>query len=267
MSFGLFFGGVSIRHCLIKKTVWLTKSGSLFILPCVSVSAVENLLKESRSAIVDLLKIKGAMSVEQLAQALAVSKVCVRRHLSLLESDGIVCFDEERHERGRPRFIYRLTEKARCLFPHIYDEFAKEVLVQVQRQFGDEALSKVLSARADDLIEQLKTQFADLNFDKRVKLLAEVINAKGYLAEARRMKDGTYRLRQRNCPTESVAISYPNVCEEEMRVYREALNCEVTRECRIADGAQQCEYKIAPRALTQITRRVEKKSLRGLKRV
>jgi len=34
----------------------------------VTVAAVENLLKESRSAIIDLLKINGGMSVEQLAQ-------------------------------------------------------------------------------------------------------------------------------------------------------------------------------------------------------
>jgi len=236
----------------------LTKSFPDFYHPGVSVSAVENILKESRSAIVDLLKINGALSVEQLAQELEVSKVCVRRHLSLLESDGIVQFEQEKHERGRPRFIYRLTEKARCLFPHIYDEFAKEVLVQVQRQFGDEALLKVLSARADELVAQLKAQFGDLNFDERVKVLAKVINAKGYLAEARRMKDGTYRLRQRNCPTESVAVAYPHVCEEEIRVYREALGCEVTRECRIADGATHCEYRIAPRALTQISRKTKK---------
>jgi len=236
----------------------LTKSDPAFYHPTVSVSAVENILKESRSAIVDLLKIKGALSVEQLAQELEVSKVCVRRHLSLLESDGIVQFEQEKHERGRPRYIYRLTEKARCLFPHIYDEFAKEVLVQVQRQFGDEALLKVLSARADELIAQLKAQFSDLNFDERVRVLAKVINAKGYLAEARRMKDGTYRLRQRNCPTESVAVAYPHVCEEEIRVYREALGCEVARECRIADGATQCEYRIVPRALTQISRRAKK---------
>jgi len=236
----------------------LTKSDPAFYHPTVSVSAVENILKESRSAIVDLLKIKGALSVEQLAQELEVSKVCVRRHLSLLESDGIVQFEQEKHDRGRPRYIYRLTEKARCLFPHIYDEFAKEVLVQVQRQFGDEALLKVLSARADELIAQLKAQFSDLNFDERVRVLAKVINAKGYLAEARRMKDGTYRLRQRNCPTESVAVAYPHVCEEEIRVYREALGCEVARECRIADGATQCEYRIVPRALTQISRRAKK---------
>jgi predicted ArsR family transcriptional regulator len=179
----------------------------------------------------------------------------VRRHLNLLESDGIVSFEQEKHERGRPRFIYRLTEKARCLFPHSYDEFAKEVLVHVQRQFGDEALHRVLSARTDELIARLKAEFANLNFDERVKRLATVINAKGYLADARRMKDGSYRLRQRNCPIESVAVAYPQVCEEELRVYREVLGCEVVCECRIADGAKKCDFRIAPPQLTQISKR------------
>ncbi|HQR32554.1 MAG TPA: DeoR family transcriptional regulator [Blastocatellia bacterium] len=224
----------------------------------MSVAAVENILKESRSAILDLLKTNGAMSVEQLAEGLEVSKVCVRRHLSLLESDGLIAYEQERHERGRPRFIFKLTDKARCFFPHIYDEFAKEVLVHVERQFGDGALLKVLSARANELIAQLRIQFADLSFDDRVKTLIEVINVKGYLAEARKLKDGSYRLQQRNCPTESVAVAYPQVCEEEIRVYRETLECDVIRECRIADGSQQCEYRIVPRKLTQISRKTKK---------
>jgi predicted ArsR family transcriptional regulator len=225
----------------------------------VSASAVEHLLKQSRSAIIDLLKINGAMSVEHLAQELEVSKVCVRRHLGLLESDGLVAFEEERHERGRPRFIYRLTEKARCLFPQIYDEFAKEVLVQIERHFGAEALERVLGARADELIKEFKEKLSGQSFDERVKSLTKAINAKGYLADARRMKDGSYRLRQRNCPTERVAIAYPCVCEEELRVYREALGGEIVRECRIADGERKCEFRITPPNLTQISRETKAK--------
>lgn len=225
----------------------------------MSVAGVENILKQSRSAIIDLLKVNGAMSVEQLAQTLDVSKVCVRRHLGLLESDGLVAFEEERHERGRPRFIYRLTEKARCLFPQIYDEFAKEVLVQIQRHFGVEALRRILRSRADELIDRLKEKLSGQDFDGRVKSLTKAINAKGYLADARRMKDGGYRLRQRNCPTESVAVAYPQVCEEELRVYREVLGCEVVRECRIADGERKCEFRIAPPKLIQISRETSSK--------
>jgi len=245
---------MSISLPRILETKKLTKSGPAFYHRFVSVAAVENILKQSRSAIIDLLKVNGAMGVEQLAGELEVSKVCVRRHLSLLESDGLVAFEEERHERGRPRFIYRLTEKARCLFPQIYDEFAQEVLAQVQRNFGDDALQCVLKARADELIRQFKEKLSGQEFDERVRGLVKAINAKGYLADARRMKDGSYRLRQRNCPTESVAVAYAQVCEEELRVYRETLGCEIVRECRIADGERKCEFRIAPPNLTQISR-------------
>src|SRR5262245_13037078 len=217
----------------LLETKKLTNSGSAPYYRTVSVAAVENLLKQSRSAIIDLLKVNGAMSVGRLAGELEVSKVCVRRHLSLLESDGLVAFEEERHDRGRPRFIYHLTEKAARLFPQIYDEFAKEALAAILSNFGDDGFRRVLRSRADEQIAQFEEKLSGQDFDDRVKSLTREIDAKGYLAGARRLKDGSYRLRQRNCPIESVAIAYPEVCEEELRVYREVLHCEVVCECRI----------------------------------
>jgi predicted ArsR family transcriptional regulator len=221
----------------------------------VITAAVGNILKQSRSAIIDLLKVNGAMSVERLAEELEVSKVCVRRHLSLLESDGLVDFEEERHDRGRPRFIYRLTEKASRLFPQIYDEFAKEALTAIHRNFGDDGLRRVLRSRADELIAQYEEKLSGRNFDERVKSLASEINAKGYLAGARRLKDGSYRLRQRNCPIESVAGDYPQICEEELRVYREVLRGEVVCECRIIDGARKCDFRVASPQLIRISKK------------
>ena len=212
----------------------------------MSVAAVENLLKASRTAIIDLLKCNGPMSVEELAVALRVSRVCVRRHLGLLESDGLIQYNEQRHERGRPRFIYQLTEKADCLFPRAYDEFAREILAQMEQKFGAVALESVFRSRADELIAQLKAECQGLDFEHSLKLLVRVINEKGYVAEARREKDGSYQLTQRNCPTESIAKSYPEVCEQELRIYREVLGCDVIRECRISSGAKTCGYRILP---------------------
>ncbi|MBO0860282.1 MAG: DeoR family transcriptional regulator [Chloracidobacterium sp.] len=233
----------------------MTKPGAAFYHYAVIAAAVENILKQSRSAIIDLLKINGAMSVERLAEEMEVSKVCVRRHLSLLESDGLVAFEEERHDRGRPRFIYRLTEKAARLFPQIYDEFAKETLAAIQRNFGEDALRSVIQSRADELIAQFEKKLSGRNFDERVKGLTREIDSKGYLADARRLKDGSYRLRQRNCPIESVAVAYPQICEEESRVYREVLGCEVVCECRIVEGSRKCDFRLASPALTRISKK------------
>jgi predicted ArsR family transcriptional regulator len=219
----------------------------------MSGATVEHILKTSRSAIIDLLKANGAMSAEQLAESLGVSKVCVRRHLGVLESDGLIGFEQERHERGRPRHLYRLTEKARCLFPQRYDELAREVMSQIERQFGEAALAQVLRARADEWIAQLTTELDGLSFEERVRTLARMITARGYLAESRRQKDGSYRLRKRHCPTEKVAVSYPQLCDEEVRVYREVMGGAVTRECRIADGHRVCEFRIEAPVLVQVT--------------
>ncbi len=213
---------------------------------------MEHILKTSRSAIIDLLKANGAMSVEQLAESLGVSKVCVRRHLGVLESDGLIGYEQERHERGRPRYLYRLTEKARCLFPQRYDELAREVMSQIERQFGEAALAQVLRARADEWIAQLTAELEGLSFEDRVRTLVRMITARGYLAESRRQKDGSYRLRKRHCPTEKVAVSYPQLCDEEVRVYREVMGGTVTRECRIADGHRVCEFRIEPPVLVQV---------------
>ena len=186
------------------------------------------------------------MSVEAIAEALGVSRVCVRKHLGLLERDGLIRYEQERHERGRPKFIYRLTEKADCLFPRAYDDLAREILEQMQKRFGDGAVESVFAARADSLIEQLKTECRGLSFEQSLRHLVRSINEKGYVADMRRQKDGSYRLTQRNCPTEAIAVSHPQLCEEELRIYREVLGCEVMRECRISSGARTCGYRIAP---------------------
>jgi predicted ArsR family transcriptional regulator len=213
----------------------------------VSVAAVENLLKAPRSAIIEHLKQRGSMSVEEMAEALGVSRVCVRKHLGLLERDGLIRYQQERHERGRPRFIYGLTEKADCLFPRAYDDLAREILEQLQKRFGEGAVESVFAARADSLIEQLKTECRGLTFEQSLRHLVKSINTKGYVADMRRQKDGSYRLTQKNCPTEAIAMSHPQLCEEELRIYREVLDCEVIRECRISNGAQTCGYRIVPR--------------------
>ena len=186
------------------------------------------------------------MSVEGLAKALGVSRVSIRRHLALLERDGLIRYEQERHERGRPRFIFHLTEKADCLFPRAYDDFAREILAQMEQKFGRATLESIFLARADELIARLKAECDGLSFDQSVKRLTQVINEKGYVADCRRQPDGSFHLTQRNCPTEAIAVAYPQVCEQELRIYREVLGCEVIRECRISLGAQTCGYRIVP---------------------
>lgn len=212
------------------------------------VAAISNLLKETRSEILLCLKKKGRMSVEELANILGVSKVSVRRHLDLLSRDRLVAFEVERHDRGRPGHIYFLTGKAEILFPTGYSAFALKVLNQVRTNFGEPGVSKVFSGQADDLIDSLKPELEGLNFNERIEKLVSLINERGYDIATCRLDDGSYIIKQRNCPIVKVASEFSQVCSEELRVYREVLGTEIHRECRIAAGAQSCDYVILPPA-------------------
>jgi predicted ArsR family transcriptional regulator len=186
------------------------------------------------------------MSVEAIASEVGVSKVSIRRHLELLRSDGLVEFEVERQDRGRPGHVYYLTSKAGMLFPTAYNTFALGLLKEVGSQFGERGVLRILGGQADEMIASLKTAVEGLTFDAKVKRLSALINERGYAVILRRFKDGSYLLRQGNCPMVAVASSYGQICDEEIRVYREVLNTEVFRECRIAAGAQSCDYRILP---------------------
>lgn len=212
----------------------------------VVVGEITSILKETRSEILKCLKASGRMSVGEIAEAVGVSKVCVRRHLDLLSRGGLVGYDIVKADRGRPGFIYYLSEKASLLYPTSYDSFALALLKNVREMFGAEAVSQLINSHCNDNINLLKPQLEGLGFKDKVKRLSGLLNDRGYATSVRGLRDGSYLIEQHNCPMVALALLYEQFCSEELRLYRELLGVEVIRECRIAAGAQSCNYRVFP---------------------
>ncbi len=207
-------------------------------------NSTSNVLKEKRGEIVNLLKTRGGMTADTLAELLGLTKVAVRRHLELLEKDGYVGYRAEWRERGRPCHVYSLTEKADSLFPKTYDALARDLLRSTQECFGERGVLKVVNHRTNDMVAALRPHLEGLEFEQRVERLATLLVERGYLAECRKLADGSFLLVEKNCPTINVAYEFPQICQQERRLYAELLNCEVIREQRIAGGDQVCAYRI-----------------------
>jgi len=208
------------------------------------VATSRNVLGASREEIVQQLRARGASGADELAEALGVTKQCVRKHLDVLERDGYVQHTGERKERGRPAHVYRLTPKAETLFPKRYDLFAKAVLQQINTVWGERGLNTVFCGCANEMIGRLGPQLEGLAFDARVVRLAELLDDEGYEAEVEKLEDGSYLLTEWNCPMTDVARDYRQVCERELEVYRELLGTQVFRESRIVGGASRCAYRV-----------------------
>ena len=85
-------------------------------------STKQNILQE-------LLK-QGRATASALAKALDISSQAIRRHLSELETEGVIERSAVRTGMGRPQYYYQLSEGGRALFPHRYGEFAVDFLLK-----------------------------------------------------------------------------------------------------------------------------------------
>jgi predicted ArsR family transcriptional regulator len=186
------------------------------------------------------------MSVEQIAAEVNVSKVSIRRHLELLKRDGLVKFEIRRHVRGRPVHVYSLTDRSRQLFSTGSVDFAADLLKQISSIYGQIGVCRILGGQADEIIASLKPDLEGLSFESKVERLFDLINDRGFEITLFRLDDGSYLVRQGNCPLVSVATRYEQICQQEIRIYKELLETEVFRDCRIAEGASSCDYRILP---------------------
>jgi DeoR family suf operon transcriptional repressor len=105
-------------------------------------------------------------------------------------------------------------------------------------------VNTVLGKQADDVSKSLRTDVEGLTFEKKVKRLSILVDERGYNVSLRKLRDGSYSWKQRNCPLLAVANVYCQLCDDELRVYRDLLETEVVRDCRIAAGAKSCDYRI-----------------------
>ena len=206
-------------------------------------------LPTTRRAILNLLKRNGPLDAAAVAGALGLTAAAVRLQLSRLEEDGLLTHSDEVPEgagRGRPRHVYDLTPAAEALFPKRYGDLTTELLGY---------LGGPDDARVDELFEQRRRRrvagalprTADLPFDEQVAALTAILDEDGYLAEAERLPDGSWRITEHNCAILTVAHGFSQACTSELAFIREALpGATVRRVAHLMDGAHVCAYVVSP---------------------
>jgi len=68
-------------------------------------------MKSTRERILQSLLSHPNSTINDLAEAVGISPISVRHHLTSLQAENLVAAEEERHGVGRPRLVYILTEK------------------------------------------------------------------------------------------------------------------------------------------------------------
>jgi DeoR family suf operon transcriptional repressor len=206
-------------------------------------------LPTTRRAILNLLKRQGPLDASEVAAALALTPAAIRQQLARLEDDGLLEHTDAvpaGAKRGRPRHVYELTSAAEALYPKRYGDLTTELLGYLGGP-GASQVDELFEQRRQRRVADARPRTADLPFDEQVAALTAVLDEDGYLAEAERLPDGSWRITEHNCAILTVAHGFSQACTSELSFIREALpGAEVRRVAHLMDGAHVCAYVVSP---------------------
>lgn len=201
----------------------------------------------TRNQILHMLKMKGSMTVGEMAEELEITEMAVRRHLNTLERDNLIESRLLRQAMGRPTNVYSLSEEADNMFPKNYQDLTLEFLSDIEQLQGAamvEALFKLRQQRQENLYRDIVP--SDSDFEKKLEALAKMQNDKGYMVELKKdEKTGKYFFIESNCPISTVAKEYNYACNCEKTLFENVLNAQVEQEQCMATGGDNCVYIIS----------------------
>ncbi len=200
----------------------------------------------SRRAILGLIKTRGPATAVALAQRLKITAMAVRQHLYALQEQRLVSFKETVTGVGRPRKIWGLTEAAERYFPDAHAELAVSLLDLVRQSFGSAGLDKLMAERATQQVKLYRQQLKGRStLGERVRALARQRSDEGYMAEAKREKDG-WLLIENHCPVCSAAKTCAGLCQTELDVFQAVLGGDVVieRSEHMLSDSRRCVYRI-----------------------
>ncbi|MBC7228752.1 MAG: L-2-amino-thiazoline-4-carboxylic acid hydrolase [Thermoflexales bacterium] len=199
-------------------------------------------MQETRQRILEIIKMRGQATVNELTRELGLTAVTIRHHLDVLHRDGLIGPPQilRKAGPGRPQHVYRLAGEAEELFPKKYDRLTDALLEELEERMSPEELNAVIDGVAERMARQVS---AEGDLSARVGALLEFLNGLGYLATAQE-EDGGYRIAVANCPYERVARRHGLPCKVDSRLIALVTGVEPERVQQIAAGDEHCVYRL-----------------------
>ena len=204
-------------------------------------------LPATRRATLEALRRHGEATADELAEGLGVTSSAIRQQLAGLAADGLVASRPVPSGPGRPPSGWSLTASGLALFPRAYGQLTTELLGYLEADDPD-LVDRLFEQRRRRRTEATLARLGDRSFDERVAELARVLDEDGYLADAERLDDGSWRITEHNCAITDVARRFGQACTSEIQFLRDALpDAEVERVAHMIAGAHVCAYAVRPR--------------------
>ncbi|EIT86151.1 DeoR family transcriptional regulator [Fictibacillus macauensis ZFHKF-1] len=199
----------------------------------------------TKEKLLQLLKKEQQSTVALLAKHMGITEMAVRKHLNVLDRDGLLQVQEMKQPMGRPIAVFSLSAKGKAQFPNNYETLTTELLNDLEALHGQDTIHYLLQQRSARQKDSYSRELASLSFAERVEKLASLQDARGYMTELREEDEHTYELIEYNCPIFAVANQYKKACHCETEMFQHVLDTpHVTRTTCRADNGDHCRFRI-----------------------
>ncbi|MBI3243827.1 MAG: ArsR family transcriptional regulator [Chloroflexi bacterium] len=205
----------------------------------------------TRDSILNMLRRRGPLSVNDLADVTGVTPVSVRHHLSALQAEGLITATESHSSVGRPKLMYSLTQAAVERFPTKYLRFTDRLLDELKTALPSLMIEKIFEAMAYDIASGHASRLEGKTLDEKLTLLAEILGEEGFMAEWNKVGEA-YQLTEYNCPYFMIGQRHPEVCTIDQTLISKMLSRPVAKSTCLLNGDQRCVFVIGGAENTSI---------------
>lgn len=191
-----------------------------------------------------LLRNKAGLTIDQVAEGLAVTRTAVNQHLATLERDGYVMKSRQEQTGGRPSRIFVLSDKGLNLFPKNYGMFSLKSFEAMIDMLGRRKTYKLLEKLGRDLGKDLGVGLAGAPLDKKAAEIADAMQGLGFDASA---EASTPEITAYNCIYHALAKADPEVCRLDLAFLKEASGADVDHAACMAKGDNACRFVLKKR--------------------
>jgi predicted ArsR family transcriptional regulator len=199
-------------------------------------------LTTTRGQILSLLRRSGR-TVNELAEALALTDNAVRMHLTTLERDGLIRQSGSRPGSRKPNLTYSLTPDAEQLFPKAYGPLLQQLLVLLAERLGVAQLEDILRTLGRRLAALYRPAVQAAEPRERVRQAVAVLGELGGLAEIEE-QPGELVIRGFDCPLGAAVAGHPCACQLAETLLADLLALPVKECCNKQESPPRCTFRV-----------------------
>jgi predicted ArsR family transcriptional regulator len=178
------------------------------------------------------------MTIDELAEALALTRTAVRAQLATLQHDGTVEQRGVRPGPSKPARLYAVTANAELLFSRAY--------VPIHAQLLDELAGRMAHEELDGVMREVGRRAVGGRPMPRGSLLerahaaCDLLHELGGLTQITAERRGHVVIRSHGCPLAAATAEHPEACSALESLLSEFVGAPVTKCCDEHDRTSCC---------------------------